>query len=85
MPNEIEEEEQAQQSVARAKDAGSSLQEITASVVTINEMNAQIAQSSKEQATMTEDVNRSVTIINELTEHIDELKTIINVFGENKI
>jgi methyl-accepting chemotaxis protein len=62
-------QDQAQQSVGRANDAGSSLQEITASVVTINEMNAQIAQSSKEQATMTEDVTRSVTRINELTEH----------------
>ncbi len=59
----------AQSSVDQAHAAGSSLQEITGSVITINEMNAQIAMSAKDQATMTEDVNRSIVRINDLTEH----------------
>ncbi len=61
-------QDQANVSVEQASRAGSSLQGITESVVTINEMNEQIACSAKEQAAMTEDVNRSVTRINELTE-----------------
>ena len=62
-------QEQAQASVEQAHVAGQSLQEITGSVVTINEMNGQIAVSAKEQAVVTEDVNRSIVRINELTEH----------------
>jgi len=62
-------QEQAKVSVEQASKAGSSLQGITGSVITINEMNEQIACSAKEQAAMTEDVNRSITRINELTEH----------------
>ncbi|MCF6280955.1 MAG: methyl-accepting chemotaxis protein [Candidatus Polarisedimenticolaceae bacterium] len=60
---------QAKVSVEQANEAGNSLQEITASVITINDMNAQIALSAKEQAAMTEDVNCSISRINELTEH----------------
>lgn len=62
-------QEQAQISVEQANAAGQSLQAITGSVVTINEMNAQIVLSAKEQAAMSEDVNRSILRINELTEH----------------
>ena len=65
-------QDQAQKSVEQATAAGGSLQEITGSVVTINEMNGQIAVSAKEQLTVTEDVNRSVARINELTEHASE-------------
>jgi methyl-accepting chemotaxis protein len=61
-------QDQANVSVEQASRAGSSIQGITESVVTINEMNEQIACSAKEQAAMTEDVNRSVARINELTE-----------------
>ncbi len=61
-------QDQAQASVEQANAAGNCLQEITGSVVAINEMNAQIALSAKEQAAMAEDVNRSVVRINELTE-----------------
>ena len=62
-------QDQAQISVEQAKAAGCSLQEITRSVVTINEMNGQIAVSAKEQLTVTEDVSRNVVRINELTEY----------------
>jgi methyl-accepting chemotaxis protein len=61
-------QEQAEVSVEQVHTAGNSLQEITGSVITITEMNAQIALSAKDQAAATEDVNRSIVRINDLTE-----------------
>lgn len=52
--------EKAKQSVAQAADAGSALDEITAAVGTIVNMNGEIAQASQQQGQVAEDINQNV-------------------------
>ena len=59
--------EQAQESVARSQVAAESLEAILQSVSIIKDMNLQIATASEEQASVSEEINRSVININDVT------------------
>ncbi|MCU7843763.1 MAG: methyl-accepting chemotaxis protein [Candidatus Thiodiazotropha sp. (ex Monitilora ramsayi)] len=59
--------EQAQESVARSQIAAESLEAILRSVSVIKDMNLQIATASEEQASVSEEINRSVININDVT------------------
>ncbi len=58
---------QAQSSVEQAQQAGVSLQDITAVVSTISDMNTQIAASSEEQLAVAEQINNNVGNISEVS------------------
>jgi len=55
--------EQVTTSVGHAEDAGESLQKITSAVAVIKDMSQQIASASKEQSSVTEEINRNVISI----------------------
>ncbi|NRA20896.1 MAG: hypothetical protein HRU05_10495 [Oceanospirillaceae bacterium] len=59
---------QAQDSVERASQAGISLESITTSVNSINDMNTQIAYAAKEQSAVSEEINHNITLLNSLAE-----------------
>lgn len=59
---------QAQDSVKQAQSAGVSLQDITQSVASINEMNMQIAAAAEEQSSVAEEINRNVVNISRIAE-----------------
>ena len=59
--------EQAQESVVRSQVAAESLEAILQSVSVIKDMNLQIATASEEQASVSEEINRSVININDIT------------------
>ncbi|WP_413111448.1 methyl-accepting chemotaxis protein [Thaumasiovibrio sp. DFM-14] len=58
----------AEQSVAKVQLAGSALEEITAAVARIAEMNLQIATAAEQQAVVTSEVNNNIASINEISE-----------------
>ena len=59
---------QAEESVNQAAEAGSSLEEITNAVTNISHMNAQIADASRQQGTVAEEINRNVSNITQVAE-----------------
>ncbi|MEW8505762.1 MAG: methyl-accepting chemotaxis protein [Candidatus Thiodiazotropha sp.] len=59
--------EQAQESAARSQVAAESLEAILQSVSIIKDMNMQIATASEEQASVSEEINRSIININDVT------------------
>lgn len=59
---------QADASVEQAATAEHSLSAITASIVRILDMNMQIASAAEEQTAVSEEINRSMTKVNDLTE-----------------
>ncbi len=59
--------EDADRSVAESRVAGSALEEISAAVSSINDMNSRIATAAEEQSIMVEEVNRNIVSINEVT------------------
>ena len=59
---------QAQESTRQAADAGSSLEEITNAVANISQMNAQIADASRQQGTVAEEINRNISNITQVAE-----------------
>jgi methyl-accepting chemotaxis protein len=56
----------AQTAVERAETVGDALETIAAAVMTINQMNAQIATASEEQASVAEEINRNVVGVREV-------------------
>jgi methyl-accepting chemotaxis protein len=64
--------EHAQLTTARSAEAGTSLEGITHAVGLITEMNAQIADSSHQQRTVAEELNRNIINITEIAEHSAE-------------
>ncbi len=60
--------EQAQAGVEQATEAAESLQAITQAVATITEMNIQIASASEEQSAVSEEINKNVTSISQISE-----------------
>jgi len=60
--------ERADNTVQQASKTGSSLQDITSAVATINDMNIQIASAVEEQSAVTNDVNRNIIEINTIVD-----------------
>jgi methyl-accepting chemotaxis protein len=60
--------ESGEDTVQQANTAESALNDIANAIVTISEMNTQIASASEEQTAVTEDINRSITRIAEIAE-----------------
>ena len=58
----------AEETVGQAARAGTSLEEITAAVKTINDLNTQIASAAVEQNAVAEDINHKVSRISEITD-----------------
>lgn len=58
----------AQASVGKAADAGAALDDITAAVTRITDMNAQIASAAEEQSSVAEEINRNVVNISQVSE-----------------
>jgi len=69
--------ERASQTVTQAGAAGDSLQTITSSVGTINDMNTQIASAAEEQTGVADEINRNIVDINVISDE--------NAQGANKI
>ncbi|MFC3152942.1 methyl-accepting chemotaxis protein [Litoribrevibacter euphylliae] len=63
---------EVQNAVAKTDDAGQSLNSITESVNTVNEMNLQIATTAEEQISVSEEINQNITHIAEMAEKTDE-------------
>ncbi len=63
---------QAQDSVGRAAEAGSALDEITRAVSTITDMNHQIASAAEEQAAVAEEINRNITNISRVADQTSD-------------
>jgi methyl-accepting chemotaxis protein len=59
---------QAENGVSKVKEAGEALQQITAAVNTISDMNLQIASAAEEQNSVAEEVNRNITNISQIAE-----------------
>ena len=59
---------QARASVEQAASAGDSLRTITSVVVSINDMNTQIASAAEEQSAVAEEMNRNIVNINQVAE-----------------
>ena len=57
----------AQSGVEKAKEAAESLESITRSVTTINEMNTMIASAAEEQTSVAEDMNKNIVSISQLS------------------
>jgi len=64
--------EQATNGVALTEQAAEALAIIAGAITTISEMSEQIAQASREQTTVVEDVNRSVSAISGLCDRTTE-------------
>jgi len=57
------------ESVEQAAEAGTVLESVLAAVTRITDMNAQIASAAEEQSAVTNDVNRNITMIRDLSDH----------------
>jgi len=62
----------AHSSTEQSAEAGTSLEEITAAVSQITQMNAQIADASQQQRGVAEEINRNIINISEIAEHSAE-------------
>ncbi|MCL1138757.1 methyl-accepting chemotaxis protein [Shewanella pneumatophori] len=60
--------EQAKLSVSKSLQAGEALQQIMASIEQINALNTQIATASEEQSLVTEEINRNITNISDISD-----------------
>ncbi|RUO80739.1 methyl-accepting chemotaxis protein [Idiomarina tyrosinivorans] len=65
-------QENATKTVSQAQAADNSLEAITGAVAEINDMNSYIATAADEQSSVTEDINRNVTTITEISERSRE-------------
>jgi methyl-accepting chemotaxis protein len=75
--------ERAQCSVEQAASTGSSLGTIDQAVIAINEMNRQNANSTDEQAGVTEEVHRSITRIRDFSEQTGKSSRAMSESGES--
>lgn len=73
-------QEKANTSVEQAHAAGEALQLITSEVSSISDMNTQIASASEEQGVVSEEINRSVVNIRQVSDQtVDEMSSLANV------
>ncbi|MBL3601526.1 MAG: methyl-accepting chemotaxis protein [gamma proteobacterium endosymbiont of Lamellibrachia anaximandri] len=77
-----ESRQRVEASVEHATKAGESLMQITDAVAAIARMNEQIVASSTEQSSVTEEVHRSITSINDLARHTGESAQTVSDSGE---
>ncbi|MFN3581186.1 MAG: methyl-accepting chemotaxis protein [Pseudomonas sp.] len=64
--------QQAQEGVSQVALAGKSLESITHAVVSINDMNAQIASAAEEQSSVAEEINRNIVVVSRIGEQTSE-------------
>ncbi|MBU0808054.1 MAG: methyl-accepting chemotaxis protein [Gammaproteobacteria bacterium] len=62
----------AHDSVAQAQQASVALEQITLSVTSINDMNAQIASAAEEQSAVSDEINQNVVNINDVADRVTE-------------
>jgi len=62
----------AEETALQASKAGTTLENITASVTHINDMNTQIATAAEQQSNVAEEINRNVVAISEIADHSAE-------------
>ncbi len=74
--------QRVEMSVEHATKAGESLRQITGAVAAIAQMNEQIVASSIEQSSVTEEIRRSFTSINDLARHTGESAQTVSDAGE---
>ncbi|RDH87560.1 MAG: methyl-accepting chemotaxis protein [endosymbiont of Escarpia spicata] len=77
-----ESRQRVEASVEHASKAGESLRQITGAVAAIAQMNEQIVASSIEQSSVTEEIHRSITSINDLARHTGESAQTVSDAGE---
>ncbi|MBL3529159.1 MAG: methyl-accepting chemotaxis protein [gamma proteobacterium endosymbiont of Lamellibrachia anaximandri] len=77
-----ESRQRVEASVEHASKAGESLRQITTAVAAIAQMNEQIVASSTEQSSVTEEIHRSITSINDLARHTGESAQTVSDSGE---
>ncbi len=76
-------QQQANVSVEQAQNAGSSLEEITAEVANISNMNIQIASAAEEQGAVSEEINRSVVNIRQVSDQTVVEMNSLTQAGDN--
>jgi methyl-accepting chemotaxis protein len=79
----LDSRERAERSVEQAASTGISLGTIDQAVTAINEMNQQIANSTREQAIVTEEVHRNITRIKDLSEQTDRSARSMSESGQS--
>ncbi len=70
-------QENTQSSIEKVETTVSSMQEVTGYVDEVDQMNAHIATAAEEQSQVTEEINRNVLLIQDLSENVLELATSI--------
>jgi methyl-accepting chemotaxis protein len=73
----------AEETAQQASKAGTTLDNITASVTHINDMNTQIATAAEQQSNVAEEINRNVVAISEIADHSAEGAKRINEANNN--
>jgi methyl-accepting chemotaxis protein len=63
---------QAHKGVQQVTQAGSTLDRISQSVATINDMNAQIASAAEEQSAVAEEINRNIVTVSQVAEQVSD-------------
>lgn len=75
--------EDATSAVEQASSARDSLDSISTAVARINDMSTQIAAASEEQSSTTEEINRNILVINDMTEKNAEGADQVSVASDN--
>jgi len=70
-------QENTQSSIEKVETTVSSMQEVTGYVDEVDQMNAHIATAAEEQSQVTEEINRNVLLIKDLSDNVLELATSI--------
>jgi methyl-accepting chemotaxis protein len=72
-----------QSSIEKVESTVSSMQEVTGYVDQVDQMNAQIATAAEEQSQVTEEINRNVLLIKDLSDNVLGLATSITASSKN--
>lgn len=72
-----------QSSIEKVESSANSMQEVTTCVDEVDQMNAHIATAAEEQSQVTEEINRNVLLIKDLSDNVLELATSITDASNN--